>query len=94
MCGTRWSSLIEFLGVESKTEGSLDAGTKSLCVACDTPNQRTEKKMEFLSRRLTKSKDTSIVNLSLDERSRVEITTSRIRYYSSKSQSLTGLLTP
>lgn len=54
MGGTRRRKVVEFLGVEGKTEGSADTRTKTLAVA--------------------ESKNTSIVNLSLQEGRVIEVT--------------------
>lgn len=69
--GAIGGNIVQFLGINSKTERGLNARTESLCVSWWTHQNRNSRVSYPL---LTKRKDTSIVDFSLDKSGLVEVT--------------------
>ena len=72
MSRTSRGNIIQLLGINSKTERSLDTRTESLGVSLETSKHNSNPPVS--NRMLTEREDTSVIDFSLDKCSLVEIT--------------------
>lgn len=86
--GARGDVLVETLSVESETEARLNTRAEGLGVPC--PNRVSPNREDLQNVTRTKTEDTSVVDLSLDESGVVKVTT---RHVSTPSDVMMGICT-